>query len=447
MFYKAMTLSGPIPVLVMVCVFSAGVVLGVTGFGSRAVFSRTDHGRLRSAFQEGGSEMTTVSHKVRWVVLTGALLGSAVWVLLGLGPARKPDKEAPSPSSGTEEREPPPRYCGWIPDPQAVRECLEKMGMGEFRATPKRAEDPGSHLDEPVYLWETVRRVTGEVLPGRDQGTVGSCVAVATASALEHLQCVQIAAGEKACYRDVASEVIYGGSRVQIGGGRIRGDGSIGAWAARWVKDYGVVPRDIYHRYDLRQYNEQLCRELGRRGVPQELIAIARQHPVLEVMRVQSWEEARSALHRGYPILVCSDQGFRMERDRDGFCAPRGIWYHAMALIGCRGGERPGGFLLNSWGDQAHTGPRVPPHAPPAGFWVDAHVLDRMLRQGDSWAFARLIGFADRTDHPGSTLDYRPASVWDYRPALLPLLRLPQAVRIDQPRDRPANLRDPPLSP
>ena len=171
-----MTLSGPIPVLVMVCVFSAGVVLGVTGFGSRAVLSRTDHGRLRSAFQEGGSEMTTVGHKVRWVVLTGALLGSAVWVLLGLGPARKPDKEAPSPSSGTEEREPPPRYCGWIPDPQAVRECLEKMGMGEFRATPKRAEDPGSHLDEPVYLWETVRRVTGEVLPGRDQGTVGSCV-------------------------------------------------------------------------------------------------------------------------------------------------------------------------------------------------------------------------------------------------------------------------------
>ena len=41
----------------------------------------------------------------------------------------------------------------------------------------------------------------------------------------------------------LSPEVIYGGSRVEIGGGRIRGDGSIGAWAARWVRDYGVVPR------------------------------------------------------------------------------------------------------------------------------------------------------------------------------------------------------------
>jgi hypothetical protein len=64
-----------------------------------------------------------------------------------------------------------------------------------------------------------------------------------------------------------------------------------------------------------------------------------------------------------------------------------------MAVVGVRGGKRPGGFLLNSWGPDAHSGPRVPPDAPVAGFWCDAATLDRMLRQGDSWAFSRVAGF------------------------------------------------------
>lgn len=381
--------------------------------------------------------MRTLANMFRSLVVGGVLLIGAGWILLWLGTLRKQDGGLLPPPLSVDEPDPPPRYCGWIPDPHAVRECLKEMGIREFRVTPVESEEPCSDSDEPVYLWETVRQVTGEILPGRDQGAVGSCVAVATASALEHLQCVQIAAGEKGRYRDVASEVIYGGSRVQIGGGRIRGDGSIGAWAAKWIKDYGVVPRGVYQRYDLRQYNEQLCREFGQRGVPSELIAVARHHPVLEVMRIQSWEEARAVLRRGYPVLVCSDQGFRMERDRDGFCAPRGIWYHAMALIGYRGRLRPGGFLLNSWGDQAHSGPRVPPHAPPAGFWVDAHVLDRMLRQGDSWAFARFIGFSD-SDHPDISTAYDP------RLTTFSLLRLRSAVLVYPRPSSPSKLRDPP---
>jgi hypothetical protein len=384
--------------------------------------------------------MGTLASQRRLLVVVGMLLVCGGWILFWQGAVPKPDGELPPLPPNVEEPEPPPRYCGWIPDPQAVRECLQEMGIREFRAAPPEGEESCSEADEPVYLWETVRQVTGEILPGRDQGAVGSCVAVATASALEHLQCVQIAAGEKARYRDIASEVIYGGSRVQIGGGRIRGDGSIGAWAAKWVKDYGVLPRGVYQRYDLRQYDEKLCREFGRRGVPPELVALARRHPVLEVMRVQNWEEARAALRRGYPILVCSDQGFRMERDQDGFCAPRGIWYHAMALIGYRGHPRPGGFLLNSWGDQAHFGPRVPPHAPPAGFWVDAPVLDRMLRQGDSWAFARLIGFTD-PDQPDATPAY------DSRLPTFSLVRLRHRVLAYHPYAFPTKLRDPPKLP
>src|SRR5437763_1529398 len=72
-------------------------------------------------------------------------------------------------------------------------------------------------------------------------------------------------------YRDLAQEVIYGGSRVEVGGGRLRGDGSVGAWAAKFVHDYGVVPRGVHGRYDLSRYDERRCREYGARGVPGDL--------------------------------------------------------------------------------------------------------------------------------------------------------------------------------
>ncbi len=321
----------------------------------------------------------------------------------------------------------PPRQCGWVADPAAVQRVVREHGLAEFRDTPpfRAAQQQGGWGDgedvpaEPVLLWEAARRVTGDVLPARDQGTVGSCVAVAAASAIEHVQCVQIDGGEQAVYREVASEVIYGGSRVQVGGGRLRGDGSIGAWAAVWLRDYGVVARGVYGRYDLRRYSEAMCRELGRRGVPPELQAIAREHRVLEVARVRSWEEAQVAVRHGYAVLVCSDQGFRLERDAEGFCPPRGTWYHAMALIGVQGGRRPGGFLLNSWGASAHSGPRVPPDAPPGGFWADARVLDRMLRQGDSWAFGQFQGFAEGCG--GTMSRRRPVERWP-RPLALPVV-------------------------
>ena len=85
-----------------------------------------------------------------------------------------------------------------------------------------------------------------------------------------------------------------------------------------------------------------------------------------------------------------------MRRDSEGFCAPRGVWNHCMALVGYRRTGRAGGFLLNSWGGQAHTGPLGEGNPSPAGFWAEATVIDRMLRQGDSWAFSRVRGFPRR---------------------------------------------------
>lgn len=289
-----------------------------------------------------------------------------------------------------EREEQPVRAFGWIDDPESVkahRAC--RFCDTEAFAAPYSGPDD-------VFLWDACRTVTGDLLPPRDQKSVGSCVAFGTASAIEHLLCVQIANGAGEEYRDLVQEVIYGGSRVEIGGGTIRGDGSIGAWAARFATEYGVIPRGTHGSHDLRAYDETRCRDYGRRGVPDELEPLAKRHPVKSTSNVRSWDECRAAIRNGYPIAVCSSQGFTMARDADGFCRPSGTWMHCMAIVGIRVGSRPGAFLLNSWGPTAHSGPRGLGDPSPAGFWADAKTVDRMLKQGDSWAFSAATGFPPR---------------------------------------------------
>ena len=85
-----------------------------------------------------------------------------------------------------------------------------------------------------------------------------------------------------------------------------------------------------------------------------------------------------------------------MTRDKDGFAKPQGRWAHCMCFIAVRGGDRPGAFCLNSWGDLAHTGPVWPADAPVAGFWVDADVVEQMVKQQDSYALSDTTGFPAR---------------------------------------------------
>lgn len=303
---------------------------------------------------------------------------------------------APTPPPAPQEKTSanPPRFFGWVNDPDAVKSVCTELNHPHFRDT----EAFQSTYDGPedVFLWDACRKVTGDLLPPRNQGQVGSCVSFGTASAIEHLLCVQIATGAGEEYRDLVQEIIYGGSRVEIGGGKIRGDGSVGAWAAKFVSQYGVLPRGVFGTRNLTAYSENRCREYGRSGVPDELEPLVKQHPVKSVANVRSWDECQAAIRNGYPIAVCSDKGFTMQRDSDGFCSPKGVWQHCMAIVGIRSGKRPGAFILNSWGPNAHTGPRGLGDPSPAGFWADAKVVDRMLKQGDSWAFSHAVGFPAR---------------------------------------------------
>jgi hypothetical protein len=323
------------------------------------------------------------------VALLAALLGAIIQYFGG-------DPKIVEKVVEVERDAPPVAGMGWVDSPDDVQAHLLAHRVPSFGNTP--AGQAALAGDADVYLWDAAKKVTGSVLPARDQGSVGSCVSFGTASSVEHLLCVQIALnGHRAEYKDLAQEVIYGGSRVEVGGGKIRGDGSIGAWGVEWVKRWGVVPRGVHGRHDLTRYDESRCRSWGRSGVPDDLEPVARQSPVKGYALVTTFAEADKAVRQGYPVVVCSGQGFKMRRDSDGFCAPSGTWYHCMAFIGARGGNRPGLFCLNSWGPDAHTGPRFPADAPEAGFWVDSRTVDRMLGSWkDSFALSDAVGFPSR---------------------------------------------------
>jgi len=296
----------------------------------------------------------------------------------------------------------PQDYPGWIDDPKAVAAIAALQPIASFGDT--EAGQDSSPLPDHVFLWDAAKKVTGNLLPPRNQGNIGTCVSFGTARAIEYTMCAEIAAGEQEQFRTVATEPIYGGSRVEIGKGRLgRGDGSVGAWAAQWAKDYGIIERAKHGAYDLSQYSVTLSRTWGQSGVPDNLEGVARLHPIQAITKITSWEQAKRALASGYGISVSSDQGFAMTRDPDGFARAVGSWSHCMCLSGYQTGIREGGRIDNSWGASAHTGPTGAGNPGPEGFWADARTLERMLSYGDSWAFSAFAGFPAR---PKKSLDW-----------------------------------------
>jgi hypothetical protein len=313
------------------------------------------------------------------------------------------------------EQAPPKFTQGWLRNDDAVKAVRATLAFKTFSDTEAGKETDVFGIPEEVFLWNAQKTVTGDLLPAYNQGSVGSCVSFGTAYACETSLCTSIFTWDRATrgpppeFRTFAREVIYGGSRVQIGKGRISGDGSVGAWAAKFVskgEGWGNLPRDVYEngKYDLRKYSESTCRAFGRTGVPKELLPLCKDYPVENVTQVMTAAEARKALANGYGIAVCSGQGFAMARDKDGFCRAQGSWAHCMAIDGYRS-DRRGFHIRNSWGADAHTGPVGKGDPSTAGFWADEAVVEKMLREGDSWAFSGVGGFKKRD--PDWFIDHR----------------------------------------
>jgi hypothetical protein len=342
-------------------------------------------------------------------VLTGAMIViCAIVIALVVRPPVVVNPSGPLPEPVAEGDAGEKFYGGWVDDRDAREAVKASLPVGQiyFGDTPAGRAVQGDDTKD-VLLTDAAVAVLGSWLPIRNQGDVGSCVSFGTATAIEHLLLIQIANAMNAGlpppeYRDLVQEVIYGGSRVEVGGGRIRGDGSVTAWAGEFVKKWGVVPRGVYGDLDLSAYSTRLCRKLGSTGVPDNLETVARESPVKGITFVRNADEAWKAIGQGYPIAVGAQLGFGSRgpwnRDQDGFVRASGSWSHCTAILGrVTVGNRKGFLLMNSWGDSVHRGPKGGKNIPDSGcFFVEYATADRMFREGDAIAFSDAVGFPAR---------------------------------------------------
>lgn len=310
---------------------------------------------------------------------------------------------------------------GWVNNPNEVAAVTTAW---EARGMPSRFEDAAPRLmlagddDSPVFFWDAEERVLGRRLDTWNQRQVGSCVGFGSTREAQDLLLWEIASGEPEEWPgfELAPEVTYGGSRVEIGGGRIRGDGSVGAWAAEFLMRFGVVIRGVYGAMNLSQYSESLCRQLGSKGLPTDLEAVAKVHPVRAAAMVKTKEEVWAAVGGGKPVFVCSDRGFSTRMDADGFCSPSGEWNHCMGVRGRFVHPRRGrsNVIGNSWADYMGVGVREVDYIdsngrpakfklPPGCFCTTWDTVGGMAGQGDSFSLAGLTGW-----NKTSPVDYTP---------------------------------------
>ena len=287
---------------------------------------------------------------------------------------------------------------GWVNDPAKVEEVMTELPFPVFSDVWTNIKDSGK--GKKILLYDYIKKASGGKYPVRKQ-TVGDCVSQGAAYAVDAVKSVDIILKKEfdEWVAETATEDIYAGSRVQIGKGRLSGDGSIDAWAAKYVNQYGALPRGKYGNVDLSKYSGSRARSWGRRGsgVPKTLIPYAKKHPILTVSRVDSYEQVRDLICNGYAVTIASNQGFESRRDKEGFARPKGNWAHQMSILAVDDEyKRPGVLVQNSWG-RWNGGPKR--HDQPDGsFWVDAEEIEkRILKKGDSWAFSGYEGFKPRT--------------------------------------------------
>lgn len=275
---------------------------------------------------------------------------------------------------------------GWYQNPDEVAWVCQSLPDPYFASAARGLY--GTGRGQTVMLYKAWKDVYGDYFPYPAQ-SIGCCVSRGWSEGVDLLQCVQIAVGHaNEEFNPTSHEAIYGFARVDIGGGRLgEQDGAVGAWAAKAVSTIGTVSqKDV--GFD---YSDRKAKEWGSRGVPADIKSKAKDHIVKSVAMVKTFDELCDAIANGYPVPVCSNQGFTMERDRDGFCKPQGSWAHCMLICGIRD-DKPGALIMQSWGMDNPKGP-LALDQPPNSFWADADVVEKMLSEQDSFAMSSYVGY------------------------------------------------------
>ena len=267
--------------------------------------------------------------------------------------------------------------------------------------------------DLDVDLCDIYKEVTGQEWDDTDQNPNGTCVGHGN----KKCATLEIACEAKAGVvswpgADVAIEPVYGFMRYEIGykkhGSNLyrSGDGGVGSWAAEALTEMGFLLMKQYGNIDFTNYDKQRVLQYGSRGVPDELEPTARETIIKQAVRIEDELQAWAMIGQLRPLVHCSNQGFSMQRNRDGTCDAVGSWAHCSIWDG-RFTLPDGTKVLrygNSWNGGRHRngylgGPiTVPGKYGPiklsgCQFLVPLSVVGRMCRDGrETYAFVGVDG-------------------------------------------------------
>ena len=306
---------------------------------------------------------------------------------------------------------------GWLPDPAGVDWILgDPDTPGVYGLSPRDAEHIGKpKRTEPLLLTDALMQL--EPNWRRQAQRIGDCVAFGFEAACTIATAVDIVVDKEPWMwkGPYATEPIYGGSRLEArgkdpekgarGGWR---DGSYGAAAAKWITKWGCLRRMNYSvatgnkEHDLTTYSGDKAKQWGNYGCggrydKGKLDSVAKEFPCKEAVLVTKYDDAVNCILNGWPIAVCSGQGFVKTRDSQGFCRRHGSWSHCMCFVGVRF-DRPGLLCMNSWG-HSNKGPHgIETHEEvmKCSFWVDSKTVASMLRGQDSYAVTGVKGLEPR---------------------------------------------------
>ena len=98
------------------------------------------------------------------------------------------------------------------------------------------------------------------------------------------------------------------------------GDGCYGAAAVKAMTSIGEVSREQLGTDGT--YSGDRAKAWGTNGIPADMVAKAAPFKLGSAALVSTWDELVAALGNGYPVTICTDQGFTMDRDPQGFRRP-----------------------------------------------------------------------------------------------------------------------------
>lgn len=212
---------------------------------------------------------------------------------------------------------------GWQDRPEEVKKVLATLPEPFFAQSAKNLMNSA---DDKKHgrLYLAYKRLFKKHMPAQKQPR-GTCVSRGWSRSADYLQCRKILKGFNLDFKFISHSFIYGASRV-IGNWLSYQDGSVGAWAAKAVSDWGLCTRDEVG--DPLAGDDSTAVEWAARGVPQKFKDLAKDNLVKKVSLIRTAAEAKAALVNNLPLSVCSNRGFTTTRDSKGRCVPRGQWNH-----------------------------------------------------------------------------------------------------------------------